>query len=73
MALIPSHNMADTVSVRVICCRVIVISKYVNGTTVTEMTLHEAMAVRAELDRAIAMVESGHSFSDDLTALLATI
>lgn len=63
--------MTDTVSVRTICGTVVMIMSYDRGRSVVEMTLSEAKAIRERLDKAILEIESGSTFNDGLTSLLA--
>lgn len=60
-------------SVRMICSRVMIRMTHPGGTTVTELSLTEAKQVHELLGRAIAGLESGYSFTDDLAGLIKTI
>lgn len=60
-------------SIRIICSRVMIRMTHPGGTTVTELSLPEALRVHELLGRAIAGLEAGHGFTGGLDDLIAAL
>jgi hypothetical protein len=65
--------MTETVGIRAVCGRVLLMMSHRTGTMFAEMTVKEARLVRQALDHAIDTVASGASSSDSLAELLDRI